>query len=176
MTSDRTFSDSLSSGSAAEEAATGRADGCVVCGRALGTDGAGVGTVGLGVVGLFGTAACAGDEVFCPVVREGPPAPCDAAGAEAVGTLGATTGALPAALEAGVEDRPSAGLAAWRLGGVVVTGEGNPRPAELNSSMTSHFSSLITISGFKSGRCRRILTSTFPPVALRVEGSMSYKQ
>lgn len=90
----------------------------------------------------------------------------------------AATGAADTVLTAfpeGAPVRPIAGLPDDREGGVTATVEGNPRPPELNSSITSHFSSLTTISGFKSGRCRRILTSIFPPVFLRFVGSKSYK-
>ena len=87
----------------------------------------------------------------------------------------AAAGTALAAFPASAPVRPIAGLPDDRERGVTATVDGNPRPPELNSSITSHFSSLTTISGFKSGRCRRILTSIFPPVFLRFVGSKSYK-
>ena len=149
----------------------GRVGGCVVCScDAFGAAGA----AGLGVVGLLDPAAGTDEALACPAGRE-EVADFATAAVGVIGALGAGTGAFPLTLEAGVLDRPSPGLATWRGGGVLVTGEGKPRPPELNSSITSHFSSLTTISGLSNGRCRRILTSTFPPVALRVDGSVSYE-
>lgn len=85
----------------------------------------------------------------------------------------AAAGTPLVAFPAGVPVRPIAGFPDDREGGVTATVEGNPRPPELNSSMTSHFSSLTTISGFNKGRCRRILISIFPPVFLLFVGSKS---
>lgn len=87
----------------------------------------------------------------------------------------AAAGTALVAFPADVPVRPTAGLPDNREGGVAVAIEGNPRPPELNSSMTNHFSSLITISGFNSALCRRILISIFPPVFLLFVGSKSYK-
>jgi len=131
--------------------------------------------VAVAVIGFDDCFAVAGDATAGAAAR-GAVTAARVAGAGAGEDDGVAAGAALVDLPAGAPVRPTTGLPDDREGGVTATVEGKPSPLELNSSITSHFSSLITISGFNSGRCKQILTSIFPPVFLRVVGSESYKE